>query len=99
MTDYTADWLRYKRSRNELLLVGLTSAPVFVVSVLMSVRTDHFWLWWSLPEILNIAWTAALISRTCGYEGGLVLDVGSVSIRIVNGADYGCLQIIAGTAN
>jgi hypothetical protein len=61
MIDYTANWLEYRRLRNELVLFVLTSAPLFFLLVLMSVRRDHAWFWNGLAEILNLLWTVALV--------------------------------------
>jgi hypothetical protein len=61
MVDYAADWLRYKRLRNELVVFVFTSVPLLLVSIMMSVRRDHPWFWNGLAEILNLLWTIALV--------------------------------------
>ena len=61
MVNYTPNWLEYRHLRNELLLMLFASVPLFVLSVLMSVRSDHRLFWGILVELLNAAWTAAVI--------------------------------------
>ena len=61
MVNYAPNWLVYRRLRNELVLFCFTSAPLFFLSILMTVRRDRPWFWNGLAEILSLLWYVGLL--------------------------------------
>jgi len=62
MSDYTQDWLRYKRLRNQLLLVCFGLSPIlFVLMVIISISGGPSWAASLASGMLNVCWLALLV--------------------------------------